>query len=101
MYVTPYHGYFFVIQVNPVMKEWTFEVDMETGTAYQELFQWSALFFDTGRNLLIWVGLSNMTKSKVFFSLLCAVSSAIQIAMPVVSWKSQQFCRLRFFQTNS
>jgi len=42
-----------VKEVNPVMKEQTFEVGMETGTAYQELFQCSALFFDTGKNLLI------------------------------------------------
>lgn len=53
MYFTPYHGYFFVIQVNPVMKEKTFEIGMETETAYQEFFGCSALFFDTGRNLLI------------------------------------------------
>lgn len=38
MYFTPQHGHLFVIQVNLVMKEWTFEVGMETGTAYQELF---------------------------------------------------------------
>lgn len=53
MYFTPYRGYFFVIQVNPVMKEQTFEISMEIGTAYEELFQCSAFFFDTGRNLLI------------------------------------------------
>lgn len=42
-----------MIQVNPVMKDQTLKVGMETGTAYQELFHCSALAFDSGRNFLI------------------------------------------------